>query len=293
MRISLAVLRRKKNALSLRAEIKMNGPTLLRELEASQTPFRLEGGDGPDHALQLEELDRMIAVAFEELERADDQHFAEIDNDDDLRRERDAATDELVRVLIDHSITIDRNYSNGKAKSLLGLGPGIEAIPDHVHDVARRASDRLGKDGFSFGTPTHDGVELHPERVKGEVDAPLQRLSTALQELREEQRKFNNSLRRKRDAIEEFDRVYPIAADWLKVMYRAAGLELLAERVKPTVPKPSMKEEEEVVEDDTRAEGSAEELAAEPPADEPAAEDEGPPAADPATESLDAAAEAS
>ena len=113
MRISLAVLRRKKNALSSRADIKMNGPTLLRKLETAEAGFRLEGGDGPDHGAQLERLDRMVAAAYDNLQRADDQHFAEIDNDDHLRQARDQATDDLVRVLIDHSITIDRNY--GKA----------------------------------------------------------------------------------------------------------------------------------------------------------------------------------
>lgn len=251
MQLTLGVLRRKKEALSILAAFEVHGEMLIHRQEEAFEEIREEGVEMPNYRANLVEQKIRLEAAYDRLEKADDEHLEEDANDRTLRRHRDAKTGELHHLLVDVSINLDRKHGKGTAEEYLGLGTGLRPIPDHIHDIARRAANKLGREGFSFPeSDDEEGVNLVPELLKAEIEEHLTELSDALRDLRLERKKFNLTLQRKNAAIEHFDRTRAVSASWLKYALRSIGEDMLAERVRDKIPK-SAPGDNKVVDDDT------------------------------------------
>ncbi len=245
MQLTLGVLRRKKNAESLLAAFDGYGEMLIRKQEAAWEEIAAEGLEMPNYRANLDEQRLRVQLATDRLETADDAHLEEDANDRALRRVRFESTSALVRILGGLSYNLDRKHGKGKADELLGLGPGLQPIPHRVRDVARRAANKLGDPDFVLPeTEDESGVRLLQEVLKAEIEKELTRLTAALQELEVERRKHDLSLRAKIGATSHFDRTYSVAATWLKYALRSVGEDLLADRVRPTIPKTQPKDDE-------------------------------------------------
>lgn len=237
MLLSKTVLRRKKNALGVIAAITNHGPGLIPKLGQLFGGSRAEGEPASDQSGTLDDLKNDLEEVIANLEQADDAHLAEVANDNRLRRLRDEITTRMLRLLINLSRTIDHSYGAFAAEEELGIGAGLRPIPDQI-DVARRAVDKLTPE-FQFPRPSLWGVDLVPEELRQEIEEPTRQLGEVLARLRDERKKLELSLRRKNEAVAEFDRVYSYTTLWLKGMFLAAGEPDLARRIRPTIPQPS------------------------------------------------------
>jgi hypothetical protein len=237
MLLSLTVVRKKKNARSVKSALKIHGERIAGKLNDFFALIRREGQIVVDYFGLLSDLENSLDAALSNLEQADWAHLAEAANDRRLRRQRDELASELHRTLKGLSGNADSTYEKGTAEEILGLGVGLRAEPELMVEIGSRVSATLADPGFAFPAPGLGGVALDPVELKAEVDGPLSALTTVIKALDDEKKKFDASLAVKQDAITEFDKVYSRTTVILQDFFGFAGEEMLGERIRPTVRK--------------------------------------------------------
>ncbi len=258
MLLSLTVVRKKKNARSVKAALKIHGENIAGKLNDFFSAIRVEGQLAVDYVGLLSDLENALDNALSRLEQADWAHLAEAANDRLLRRLRDESANEVLKTLRSLGGNLDSVYEVGAAEELLGLGVGLRAEPELMIEIGNRVSAMLADPEFVFPEPGPGVVAPDPAEVKAQIDEPLNALSGALLTLDDEKKKFDATLGTKQDAIVEFDKVYSRTTVILQDLFGFAGEEMLGERIRPTVRK--------------RPESSPEELPGDP--DEPIEVDE-------------------
>lgn len=257
MLLSRTVLKRKKNARSVLAAISVHADAIGAEVAARLGPYLPEGV-----AFDFAALQRGLGSYLEDkrraLESADDLHLAEVANDSRLRRLRDEATRQLHAALLGISNTIDNTYEPGTAEEALGLGTGLRPFPDQTLEIARRAADRLADPEFAFPDPGLRGIGLDPAELRAEIETPLAALGRVLDDLSEEKKKFDRTLQAKILAMRAYDRAFSQVATCLQAMFRMADEDMLAERIRPTVPQAASPDGEDDEAPDEPEEGSDE-----------------------------------
>lgn len=237
MLLSLVVVRKKKNARSVKAALKIHGQRIAGKLDDFFSSIRLDGQPVVDYAGLLFDLENALDAALSALEQADWAHLAEAANDRRLRRQRDDLAGAVFQTLKSLSGNADSTYETGTAEEVLGLGAGLRAEPEMMIEIGSRVSATLAEPDFAFPTPGLGGVALDPVELKAEVDEPLNALRETLTALDDEKKKFDATLAVKQDAIVEFDKVYSRTTVILQDLFGFAGEEMLGERIRPTVRK--------------------------------------------------------
>ncbi len=267
MLFTRTVLRRKKLAAVVLAAIRIHGARVVAKLEELFGPLREEGQPAPNYTGDLADLENNLVKAYDKIEKADDVHLKDVVNDRRLRRQRDTAAGRLQQMLLKLSQTIDSSYGPEMAEETLGLGPGLRAIPDQIFDIGRRARDTLAEPEFAFQRPVLRGVELIAEELHNGIEEPLTELGDTLKNLHEARREFEETLKLKLAAIEEFNSTFTMVATWLKGMFLGAGETMLANRIRPTIPAPAKpSDDDQVIEVDDE---TGEEKEVEPDGSEP------------------------
>ncbi len=298
MLLNVTILRRKKNARIAEAAVAVHGDDVAAKYERRHAPFYPEG-ETPDMRRFIHGLGGLLSAKRIALEQADDAHLVEESNRQELRRVRDAATTESHQRLLDVSQRLERAYGKRAAEAILGLGPGLRAIPDQVLDVGRRAFDRLADPDFHFPRPSLLGAHLDAGVLREQLAAPLARLALALDDLDRQKSEFDRTLRLKVAAVADFDNVYAQVTRILQGIFRLVGEHMLAERIRPRTPAPRSAdlgdEEDGEEEDDDEDDGDGEEEDDEDDGDggeeDEEEDEEAPPVAEPEIESESAAGE--
>jgi hypothetical protein len=237
MLLSLTVVRKKKNARSVKAALKVHGARIAEKLDGVFAAIRHGGQPAVDYFGLMSDLENGLDVALADLERADWSHLAEAANDRRLRRRRDVLTGKLYRTLTRVSGNADNTYARGTAEEVLGLGSGLRPRAEMLIEVGSRVSATLAAPGFGFPEPELGGSILDPVEIRREVDGPLDDLVTVMTALDDEKKKFDVTLAAKQRAVEDFDKVYSCTTFILRDLFVLAGEERLAERIRPTVRK--------------------------------------------------------
>lgn len=235
MLLSKVVLARKKNARAVLASIRTHGAQVAQALDGLCCQVRRDAGPAADYRHVLEDLGRLLEQRTEALEAADWAHLDEEANDRRLRRVRDDATRRIHRKMVEISATLNGAYGPYVAEEILHLGTGLRRRPEEMLELARKATAKLDDPGLELPPSQLDGVELSLDAFRLQIEEHLAVLQPAILALTTEGRKFDETLKAKREAIADFDKVYVQCVRLLDAFYRLSGNELLADRIRPTV----------------------------------------------------------
>jgi len=277
MLLSKVVLARKKNARAVLASIQTHGAKVAQALDGICCQLRRDEDPDTDYHHVIQDLGKLLEQRTAALEAADWAHLDEEVNDRALRRERDQAASKVHRKMVEISATLNGAYGPYVAEEILGLGSGMRPRPEEMLELSRKAISKLDNPGLELPPSQLDGVDLSLDAFKQQILEHLDVLQPTILALSTEGRKFDETLKAKREAITEFDKVYVQCVRLLDAFYRLSGNDLLADRIRPTVaqsstgnPPPETDPGAEPPETAESDEGSGAESEAEAPPDEQA-----------------------
>lgn len=279
---SRKTIREKKVARRIVSSVSSHRPLIVGGLGDYFTPFLPEGQPLPDFGAMLDLQAAVIDHLRLDFQHKDRAHEAERNNDFELRRVRDAATDALHAKMGEITKTFDGTYGAGRCQETLGFGTGLRKEPEQMYELAEKAIEKLSAPDFAFPSPVLSGVALEAKDLEEQLAGPLENLEGAIAALDAEKDKFDASVMEKQDSEQALLAGTVRHGRLLEELYRIAGYSALAERLRPSSRQAKGSSEEGgggPGDTDPPQEGDP---PADPPADPPSPDD--PPAADPGGE---------
>lgn len=191
------------------------------------------GEQVPDIQLLLRLVGRMIASENEALSRADTAHESELADDNEPRKQRDDAADNIRRILSDLRTAIETTHG-AVALPRLHLNDNIPTDPSALAMLARTVLVHLRDESVKLPAPRRRGLSLDRSAFAEELAAELPVLDKALAAVAREAREAEVTLRAKRLATEANDRAFARGAAFLSATFVLAGLEELAAKTRPS-----------------------------------------------------------
>lgn len=215
-----------------------------------------EGETLPDLALLQRLLGRALATQSAAMVAADELHNAELDDDFAPRSRRDEVTAELYRRLVGIRGAAAELYGAERSAALLGVDGATAQQPDALRRQAERLMARLRDPAFELPPPLLPGVAVDPASWVEILEPAATAVGEVLRELDRETREAETSFKNKTAAMAAYDRVFLSVARLLEALYRSAGEELLADRVRPSGRRPGETAEPPPVEGEEAAGGA-------------------------------------
>lgn len=207
----------------------------------------------------LENARQMVGQLRTDLGEANMAHLEELADDHHLLVERD----ELTRALADKFRSL-RSVCQGafgqENLHQLALGSPPPRNAATLHDVCELVTRRIQADDLELPESVVRGIEPNPELAET-LQPEYGLLGKKLSKLESEDRESDKTLIRKHKAIDTFDKYFIPITRLVVTVYRLAGMEEEAKRVKPKV-----RQVKGVEQIDTDDEPGSEIPAAEPPA---------------------------
>lgn len=208
------------------------------QLDQRLAPVPPENGAGSAAAM-VRRLGQTLLASIERLVAADRAHEAEKADDAGVRRELEEAIEELYREAVDFRAGFEAAVGAPAvtATGLVGTTPlepialvrFAEVLHDRLPELAAMPATRRGVtfDALSFGAP---------------LSAALERVGRAQEAVRREQRELEATLVAKNRVMAEHDACFLHIARTLESLFRLAGFHELADRVRPSVRRPGLTE---------------------------------------------------
>lgn len=196
---------------------------------------------------------RLTAVSAA-LVRADDDHEKELGDDAEPRDRRDTAAATLYASATELRSLLDGAYGP-KALAPLGVRGDTphdpSALATWVDNLIRGLRDR----SITLPAPRRKGIKLDREAEADALEAELTALQEALGDVSREKREAEATQTAKNKAMERYDETFAQTAGLFTVLFRAAGMLEVAERVKPSRQRPGRTADEDT--EKGSSEGSA------------------------------------
>lgn len=235
---SKMVMKRQKSAADVEEAILSHSQEAQNAVTAFFTPY-LGEGEAPPDVTQLQELcSRLLERHRKEIVEADEAHLAETRDDPLPRIRRDAAAAALVErlTLIRDNVGVIVGPVEGAA--LLGIDGPMDRDPVVLARKTRRALDVIQAEDLEMPPSRLEGIVVDPRPWVAGLEGPLQELESALKEVTRSRRTSESTLIAKQEALEEYDRVFLRVARLQEALFRVAGLDRLADRVRPSKRRP-------------------------------------------------------
>lgn len=195
------------------------------------------GEQVPDMQLLLRLVGRMIASENEALVRADAAHEVELADDSEPRKQRDDAAEKIRRILSDLRTAVETTYG-GVGLPRLHLGENIPQDATALALLTRTVLVQLRDEAIKLPAPRRRGLSLDRSAFAEELAAELTQLDKGLAAVAREAREAEATLRTRRLTMEANDRAFQRGAAFLSATFTLAGLDELAEKVKPSTALP-------------------------------------------------------
>lgn len=232
---SKLVADRQKSARSVLALSGTQVPTIVARLTELLTPY-LQGDERlPDIELFVQLVLRLLDAACTRMMEADRANHAERDDDHAPRKERNRTVKALY-----HELTATRELLKGvfgraaaRALGFSGITPrdpvALSLFADHVLQALRERD---------LPPPKIPSITWDPSQILGRLTALHNQLDRLLEDLRAERIQAVETHLNKHRTIAEYDDRFGRAATFLEALFRLAGADDLAERVRPSRRRP-------------------------------------------------------
>lgn len=226
-------------------EVLAGGETHLTELssrlEAELKPYLKRGETLPDAATLVVLCLRALAQSRDELVKADAAHDAELADDAGPRESRDGAAVGVRGQLIELRALVLALYGMAGVRAL----ELSEETPTDAMQLLRRGEAVCAAlKGAKLPAPRRKGAALDAKEILGELEPEVAALRASLGDVARELREAQNTGRQRVDALAAFDRRYGRTAALLEALLDYAGLDALAERLRPSTRRSDTEEPE-------------------------------------------------
>lgn len=247
--ISKTVANRIRNAQVVTASFDVHGPDTIDDLANVFSKAGVGNFDAAAARNLLGTLSSLLKNSTETLERAETAYATEMSNDGDKRDLRDEAVTAL-RENTQYARTLLSAAVNAATLRNWGLDKPVPTTPDTLLVYANYAVERLRADHRIL---TRHGITVDTQVLADAIDGPRAELQAALDDLKLDSRENQLALEKRNDALEQWNLAYSVSASVLSDLYRLAGRQNLAKRVRPTVRRISgeVNVDEEISEDGT------------------------------------------
>lgn len=228
--VSKAVMNRIINAQVVTASFEVHGPDVLDDLTAVFQKANVNTFDAVAARSLLDSLAELLKFSTAKLEQVETAYIAEIANDGDKRDERDEAVNQL-REEIQYARTLLSATANTASLRNWGLLDAAPLPPDTLLAYANYCVKQL-RDNPK--TVTRNRFSINTTELADDIDIPRARLQAALENLKLDSRENQLALEKRNDALDSWNVAYSTSASILADLYRLAGREGLAKRVRPT-----------------------------------------------------------
>jgi hypothetical protein len=228
---SKLVIQQQKITTALQSAADTHAESAAVAVEKLLAPHLQKGEKMPDVALLLKLSGRLLEESTRKLVEADEAHERELADDRAPRERRDAASQAIYSRLVDLRDALSGLYGTSIAEAA-GFR---ERTPKDPVQLARFASQVVGALGsLKLGSPRIAGAKLNPREALQEIEGQLVVLQGSLKEVAREVREAEQTLATKSQAMAEQQHLASGVANLLAGVFRLAGLDELAERVRPS-----------------------------------------------------------
>lgn len=207
-----------------------HGPEIAPKLDALLFPNGIPAN--LDMLGVLLAIQQFLAKTTQNLVEADTAHTVELQDDDPFRRLREESIAELRAYLVSLRSTLTSNYGPEVASAYGCAAP----IPDDANTLVRFAAnvEELFRNRALTETPKKKSLALNTTDAADDLEQARKTLEKALSDVERERREGQLTQAAKNNAMDEWSRIYPRAADAIAALFALAGREELANAVKPT-----------------------------------------------------------
>jgi hypothetical protein len=190
-------------------------------------------------AALIRRLGQTLKASIDELVAADRVHESEKADDVEVRQELDEAIDGVYREVVDFRAVLE-GVGGTAATAQAGLAGATPREPIALGRLAHALHDRLP--ALTGVTSMRRGVTFDAMAYAEPLKEALSRLERAQQALRREERELEATLMAKNRVMSAHDTRFLTIARTLESLFRLAGFEELANRVRPSARRPGLVE---------------------------------------------------
>lgn len=228
---SKLVIHRVRQASQLCSAVHVHGS---RAAEALRKVLEPTLGDGAvDAGPLLAQLAAKVAAERDELVARDEAAFGEKVEARKPRRRRDKLARDLYGRVGRLRATLDGIYGKGESRWLLGLKGKTSQDPLVLHRQASRIVAQCRDPETSWPEAGFASLAFTPEVCAAELEPAVEALGQAIDEVAAAYRAVEDTVIAKNQALERFDRTYLHAGQIIESIFRMAGLERMADKVRP------------------------------------------------------------
>lgn len=166
------------------------------------------------------------------LSEIDDAHMRELQDDRNLRQERDAAFAELRERSIQLRDSLDGLFGPGGTERIFQERPVIPTDPVAAHQLMGRVRKNLLDQAFPLPRPLQTGFTLDRAAAVADLEAPFQRLGAVLKTLAAAESASKRSQTQKNRELAEVERFSLRVMRYYEALFDLAGYPDLSDRLR-------------------------------------------------------------
>lgn len=221
---SKQVVDRQKGADAVLAIFDAQGGTL------ADAAGRVLGTEPQSIRTTLDVLQKALQGRRDAMLHADEAHESELADDPSARDARDAAFAQFKDKVVELRSVITGMYSAQAARDVMAGN-----TPQDPVALERFAGEIIKNlDTVTWPKPRFAGAALDTKALQADLSSAREALQGALGQVASEAREAQDSLAKKNQAIEEYDRVFTGVATSLAGLFTLTGEQELADKVRPS-----------------------------------------------------------
>lgn len=192
-----------------------------------------QGEEQPDIRVMITLCGRRLGASLDAMLAADEAHERELGDDNAPRAARDAAQQTLYKLVVEMRDQVQSVLKDAGLEKL-GMKDPSPPTPDRLAAYARSVISKLGDPKITLPTPTRRTATIDREAMREEIAEALEPLTVALQDVTRETKEAEVTLVARQKSIAEYDAVFAETAALYEALFRAAGMNEIADRVRPS-----------------------------------------------------------
>ncbi len=234
---SKMVTRRKENSRNLEAAAREHAGLVAGELRDRFGSELAEGAELPDVETLLNLLASRLGSRTSGLDLVDKDQKTRRQTNADARRRRNEAATAVRRELGAMRAALAGVYGQDAASRALGFEGKVRIRHEDLLAAATEVVAQLAAGPLKLPAARVEGAQLDSSTWLDKLAQPTAELAAAVDELSGTKRKAEHPLTRKHSGLVEFDLLYSRTAGLVKALLLYAGLDGLAERLRPAANK--------------------------------------------------------
>jgi len=230
---SKLVTQREKTSTFVESSMDRYGARASLSLAEKLRPYTDDSTPEVDINALFQLLSRALGDAREELIAADEVRVIEQGDDIEPRRRRDAAASVVSQHVSDLRAVAERLFGTGASVELLRVDGRTSRDPVILHRQAQRILQRLADPDVEWPESRYE-IQISLQGCAEELRPHVEALGIALDDLRRVQKRSEDNMLAKTEAMEAYDLTYLSVSRIAEAIFRFTGYGKVADRLRPS-----------------------------------------------------------